>query len=127
MEELMALSEPSPKTALLKVKDLWTMQTPPQRWRQWKTSHQELGVPETIDLQSWQAQANSRKILFREGPDILRWGHSTAGTFTCQGSLFFARQSAGFQGQSISGIRYGIPAFGPRSPLSYGWSCIIEP
>jgi hypothetical protein len=53
MEELMALQRALPQNALLRVKDIWTMQTPPQRWRQWKTSHQELGVPETIDLQSW--------------------------------------------------------------------------
>jgi hypothetical protein len=88
MEELMALQRALPQNALLRVKDIWTMQTPPQRWRQWKTSHQELGVPETIDLQSWQAQANSRKILFREGPDILRWGHSTAGTFPVKEAYF---------------------------------------
>jgi hypothetical protein len=95
MEELMALQRALHQNALLKVKDLWTMQTPHQRWRQWKTSHQELGVPETIDLQSWQAQANSRKILFREGPDILRWGHSTAGTFTVKEAYFLHVQSAG--------------------------------
>jgi hypothetical protein len=88
MEELMALQRALPQNALLRVKDIWTMQTPPQRWRQWKTSHQELGVPETIDLQSWQAQANNRKILFREGPDILRWGHSTAGTFPVKEAYF---------------------------------------
>jgi hypothetical protein len=88
MEELMALQRALPQNALLRVKYIWTMQTPPQRWRQWKTSHQELGVPETIDLQSWQAQANSRKILFWEGPDILRWGHSTAGTFTVKEAYF---------------------------------------
>jgi hypothetical protein len=88
MEELMALQRALPQNSLLRVKDIWTMQTPPQRWRQWKTSHQELGVPETIDLQSWQAQANSRKILFREGPDILRWGHSTAGTFPIKEAYF---------------------------------------
>jgi hypothetical protein len=82
MEELAALKRSLHQNALPKVKELWMSQTPHQRWRQWKTSHEVLGIPETIDLQSWQSQAASRKILYREGPNILRWGYTTAGTFT---------------------------------------------
>jgi ribonuclease HI/exonuclease III len=82
IDELAALKRTLHQHALPKVKELWVSQPPQQRWRQWKTSHQELGIPETLDLRSWHSQATKRKILCRNGPDILRWGHTTTGTFT---------------------------------------------
>jgi ribonuclease HI len=82
IEELAGLKDALNRNALPTVKELWMPQTMPHRWRKWKTTHQELGIPETVNLQGWHAQANSRKILSQEGPDILRWGYTTAGTFT---------------------------------------------
>jgi len=82
MEELADLKRALHQNTPLKVKYLWAAQAPQQRWRQWKLSHQELGIPETINLQSWQAQATNRKILHREGSNILRWGYTLVGTFT---------------------------------------------
>jgi hypothetical protein len=96
MEELAELKRALQQNAHPKVKDLWMPQTTQQRWRQWKTSHQELGIPDTLDLQHWQSQAASRKILYRGGPDILRWGYTTAGTFTIKEaySLYATHQDA---------------------------------
>jgi hypothetical protein len=59
MEELAELKRALQQNAHPKVKELWMPQTTQQRWRQWKTSHQELGIPDTLDLQHWQSQAPS--------------------------------------------------------------------
>jgi hypothetical protein len=82
MEELNELKGALPRNPPLMVKDLWLDSSQQQRWRQWKLSHQELGVPENIQLQQWQTQATNRKILHKEGDDILRWGYTPIGTFT---------------------------------------------
>jgi len=82
MEELAELKRALQQNAHPKVKDLWMPQITQQRWRQWKTSHQELVIPDTLDLQHWQSQGANRKILYRGGPDILRWGYTIADTFT---------------------------------------------
>jgi len=50
MEELSGLKEALQRNALPTVKELWIPQTLPQRWRKWKTTHQELGIPETVNL-----------------------------------------------------------------------------
>jgi hypothetical protein len=81
MEELSDLKRALYLNTSLKVKDLWKPQTQQQRWRQWKISNRELAIPENLNLQSWQSQAMCRKIPSQEGPDILRWGYSTAGIF----------------------------------------------
>jgi hypothetical protein len=82
IDELATLKRTLHQKAHPKVKDLWMPQSPQQKWRHWKTSHQALGAPEALDLQSWQSQATRRKILCRDGPDILRWGYTTTVTFT---------------------------------------------
>jgi hypothetical protein len=87
--------------ATLKVQDLWRPHEQHQHWRQWKTTHQELGLPENLDLANWHAQAKQRKILVREGADILRWGYSTAGTFTIKESYAIYSHHQGEGNQPI--------------------------
>jgi hypothetical protein len=82
MEELSNLKRALYQNTSLKVEDLWKPQIQQQRWRQWKISNQDLGTPENLNLQSWKSQAICRKIPYREGPDILRWGYTTYGIFT---------------------------------------------
>jgi ribonuclease HI len=64
------------------VKDLWRTEDRSLPWRQWKTSTLELQLPGDMDLQAWKHCTSHRKIPTREGPDILRWGHSTTGNFS---------------------------------------------
>jgi hypothetical protein len=66
----------------MKIKDLWKPQGQHLHWRKWKLSHQDLSVPANFNLGSWNNHTNRRKIPVRGGADILRWGYSTAGTFT---------------------------------------------
>jgi hypothetical protein len=58
------------------------------KWRHWKTSNQDLGTPENLNLQAWQHYASQQKIPNREGPDILRWGHSTTGNFSVKEAYY---------------------------------------
>jgi hypothetical protein len=44
----------------------------------------DLHIPEHVDLQPWHELTNSRKIQIIQGEDILRWGHTSRGTFTIQ-------------------------------------------
>jgi ribonuclease HI len=81
MEELSDLQHSPLGNNALKVKNLWKSQERHSKWRQWKLSHHELEVPDNLNLQGWHNQAKRRQILTREGPDILRWGYSPAGTF----------------------------------------------
>jgi hypothetical protein len=48
MEELAELKRAMQQNAHPKVEDLWMPHTTQQRWRQWKTSHRELGIPDTL-------------------------------------------------------------------------------
>jgi hypothetical protein len=81
MEELSDLKQASTGNNALKVRHLWKPQTQHSEMATMEASHQELEIPENLNLQGWQTQAKRRKILTREGPDILRWGYSTAGIF----------------------------------------------
>jgi hypothetical protein len=82
LEELNTLKQALNQDTSLRVKDLWKPEEQRHQWRHWKTSSRDLGVPENLNLQNWQFHANHRKIPNREGPDILKWGYSTAGTFS---------------------------------------------
>jgi ribonuclease HI len=82
LEDLTTLKNAMQQPVPPRVKDFWAAQDMPHHWRRWKTSHQELEVPDTLDLQPWHAHANNRKIRYQEGPDILRWGYTPAGIFT---------------------------------------------
>jgi len=50
-EELSTLKRALHQATPLRVKDLWAAQDTQQHWHRWKTSHQELGIPNTLDLQ----------------------------------------------------------------------------
>jgi exonuclease III len=82
LEDLAELQQAIDPQATMKVKDLWQPQRQYSQWRQWKLSHQDLGVQADFNLNKWHEQANRRRIPSRNGPDILRWGYATAGTFT---------------------------------------------
>jgi hypothetical protein len=69
------------EVGLIKVKDYWIPDGPREIWRIWKKSHEDLNIPTDLNLQPLQAHLDSRKILSQQGDDILRWGHSTTGTF----------------------------------------------
>jgi exonuclease III len=64
------------------VKDFWLPAPERQPWRQWKNNAIDLQIRENLDLKPWQECMHSRKIPAREGSDILRWGHTTSGTFS---------------------------------------------
>jgi hypothetical protein len=44
--------------------------------------HTKLHIPAHMDLQPWHELTISRKMKILQGEDILRWGHSSRGTFT---------------------------------------------
>lgn len=88
LEELHPLKQALNQNTLLRVKDLWKPVDQRLQWRHWKTSNQELGVSEDLNLQAWQHYASHRKIPNREGPDILRWGHSTTGNFSVKEAYY---------------------------------------
>jgi hypothetical protein len=70
------------------VKDLWRENDRHRPWRNWKTEPHELYLQTELDLQAWKDCANQRKIHIREGPDILRWGHSTTGNFSVKEAYY---------------------------------------
>jgi hypothetical protein len=72
------------EAGLLKVLDFWNPNVPREIWRTWKNSHEALNIPMDLNLQPLQEHLDSRKILSQQGDDILRWGHSTTGTFNIQ-------------------------------------------
>lgn len=88
LEELHPLKQALNQNTLLRVKDLWKPVDQRLQWCHWKTSNQELGVSEDLNLQAWQHYASHRKIPNREGPDILRWGHSTTGNFSVKEAYY---------------------------------------
>jgi hypothetical protein len=88
LEELRPLKQALSQDTLLRVKDLWKPMDQRLQWRHWKTSNQELGVPENLNLQEWKHYASHQKILNREGPDILRWGHSITGNFSVKEAYY---------------------------------------
>jgi hypothetical protein len=58
------------------------------KWCLWKTSNQDLGTPGNLKLQYWQHYASQQRIPFKEGPDILRWGHLTTGNFSAKEAYY---------------------------------------
>jgi exonuclease III len=95
-----------------KVKDFWIPTQEGQPWRQWKTNLIDLQFRENIDLKPWQECLQSRKIPTRDGPDILRWGHSTSGTFSVKEAYY---------------LQENLPGQGPDSIWSKVWQPFIWP
>jgi hypothetical protein len=65
-----------------RVMDFWIPNQARTDWRQWKLNKTELQLSEDFDLIPWQECLSNRKIPFKDGADLIRWGHSTSGTFT---------------------------------------------
>ena len=82
MESLHPLKLRLQQSIFKNVKDFWLPTQEIQPWTQWKTNTRDLQIRENLDLKPWQECLHSRKIPAREGPDILRWGHTTLGTFS---------------------------------------------
>jgi hypothetical protein len=66
---------------LHKVIYFWKHFDPGELWRTWKNTHEHLNITLHVNLQPLQEHLTSRKIFSQQGEDILRWGHSTTGTF----------------------------------------------
>jgi ribonuclease HI len=88
LAELTPLQQALNQAPSLKVKDLWKPLEARQTWRQWKTSSQDLGIPPDLNLSAWHYEAGRRKIPIKEGPDILRWGHSASGNFSVKEAYY---------------------------------------
>jgi hypothetical protein len=82
IEDLNPLYQQMQSRDSLHVKDLWKENALHQPWRRWKTEPHELHLQAEMDLQTWRDCVNQRKIHIREGPNILRWGHSPTGNFS---------------------------------------------
>jgi hypothetical protein len=82
LESLHPLKIKLQQYGLKKVKDFWLPNHGRQQWRPWKTSKTDLQIGEDLDLLPWQECMQLRKIPFKDGRDILRWGHSTSGIFS---------------------------------------------
>jgi hypothetical protein len=82
MESLHTVKKKIQQGSFTKVKDFWIPTQERQPWRKWKTSRTELQIMEEIDLLPWQECMQNRKIPSKEGPDVLRWGHSTSDIFS---------------------------------------------
>jgi hypothetical protein len=55
-------------------------------WIKWKTTHVDLNLSRDTNLEPRQGEATLQKIIIKQGPYILRWGHSSKGTFTIKES-----------------------------------------
>jgi len=49
-----------------------------------------MNIPPEVNLQPLLDKINSRKIFSQHGEDILRWGHSTTGTFNLKEAYFLS-------------------------------------
>lgn len=67
---------------LITVNDYWDADQGNGEWRLWKPLEQWERNPTEEQKTTFTKEMNSRKIMNREGNDILRWGKETKGTFT---------------------------------------------
>jgi len=64
------------------VKDYWKEGGEHEVWREWKGPEDwDNNIEEDLKTQL-NKELDSRRIKSREGPDILKWGGNTKGTFT---------------------------------------------
>jgi hypothetical protein len=72
------------KAGIIKVEDY---RHPPRNWDIWcnlKNTHKALDIPREINIQPLLDDLDTRKILKQQGNEILRWGHTSTGTFNIQ-------------------------------------------
>jgi hypothetical protein len=79
-----------------------------------------LQITEDIDLLPWQECMQLRKIPIKEGPDVLRWGHSTSGIFSVKEAYHLTRKLLKTKSPKQSGAKSGNLFSGPRSPFFFG-------
>jgi hypothetical protein len=75
---------PATQAGMTKVADYWKDNSSDATWRCWKSTREDLHIEAHVDLQPWYNLTNARKIPILPGEDILRWGHSSRGTFNIQ-------------------------------------------
>ena len=70
------------------------------------------------DWEAFQEELNKRFIKVQEGPDILRWGYSTRGSFSVKEaySIMILRNAA----NDDIWKKYGHPTSGPRLAFLFG-------
>jgi len=64
------------------VEQFWTKGQGTRNWRKWKKIEEWGQDIKTQQGTEFNKEMRTRQIIIRMGPDILRWGHSTKGTFT---------------------------------------------
>lgn len=72
------------------VRDYWIEGETDGIWRKWRKPKE---WDENIDQEQQRKyikELESRKIKARQGPDILRWGKSTRGTYTVKEAYYLA-------------------------------------
>jgi hypothetical protein len=72
------------EAGLIKVEYYWHPARNQDIWRNWKNTHEALNIPNEINIQPLLDHLDARKILNQQGNDILRWGHTSTGTFNIQ-------------------------------------------
>ena len=73
---------------MLKVKDYWREEEDREIWRRWKKPG-EWTTDITRDTEEgYMREMDLRKIRYRIGEDILRWGTTTKGSFTVKEAYF---------------------------------------
>jgi exonuclease III len=95
MESLQPLKLSLQQNIFNNVQDFWLPSQERQPWRQWKASATDLNIRETLDLSPWQECLQARKIPTREGPDILRWGHTSSGSFSVKEAYYLQGTTPG--------------------------------
>jgi hypothetical protein len=101
------------------VSDFWNPEVKREIWRTWKNTHEDLNIPTEINLQPLLDHLNSRKILSQQGDDILRWGHSTTGTFNIQEAYHLRAGHNPYQKKRL-GQNLGSKILGQKSAPSSG-------
>jgi hypothetical protein len=105
LEDLNPLKQNLHPNIFQRVRDLWNLTHRNQPWRQWKIERTELQLTEDTDLQAWQDCVAHRKIPIKNGPNILRWRHSTTSIFSVNEAYYL---EGNYQNQAREIIRSKI-------------------
>jgi hypothetical protein len=82
--ELSVFLSHTTKAGLIKVEDYRHPTRNRDIWCNWKNTHEALDIPSEINIQPLLDDLDTRKILKQQGNEILRWGHTSTGTFNIQ-------------------------------------------
>eukprot|EP00253_Pinus_taeda_P018470 PITA_18470 len=81
-QEIQNIHREAQAKCLILVKDYWKEGGENEIWREWKGPEEWGNNIEEEKKDILRKEMNSRRIKYREGPDILRWGENTKGTFS---------------------------------------------